>query len=248
MVPKIGNILNRKEIHMKMTNYCMAALLSVSLAHNAQAITMKTAQILTAATGAGLFGGSYYLLSNKTSISYPLAWAAGGSALATWGAWYLFRSFTPEGRVDSARRKINRVSRNPMAMQHFSNDRVFFDALQEVYIGDDLWLVSAYNEMSSLLSDARYALDLIDTARAEASSYNNIHVIQQCNSLSPYARQAIINLTDGLKMVRNNPEYIKQVKIYKEMLAAEQKLQVQQQMADAQSQMAHAQMIQATRR
>lgn len=209
----------------------------------------QTTALMGAAGMGGLAGaGSYYALGN--TLSYPYNYLAIGGISAVTGliSWGILNSFTPAGRLSSAKKKLVAVSANPMAIQSFNEDRVFFDALQEVYITDDLWLISGFNEMSVLLDESRSALELTERARSEAARSNLLEIVHECNVISPHLRRMISNLAAGLKRIRTNPEYVKQVKIHKEMLAAQAKLAVQQQVANAQTQMAHAQMHTAFRK
>lgn len=227
---------------VKIHNLSMAILLSVVSTSHILAIKLNAVYAITTATGIFTGIGSYYL---GKSAGVPYAPAVGlltGGGVAGLTCLILY-SFTPEGRLNNATKKIERLCKNPIAMQSFSNEKSFFDALQELYVADDLWLIGAYNELISLLDDARDALELLDKVRSEAS--DNYNLIQQCNILSPRARTALINITEAVKLIRNNKEYIAQLKLYKEMIAAEKQLQLQREIAAAEKQKARAQMSMA---
>lgn len=213
---------------------------------NLYPISQRTALIATGIAGGASAIGSYIFF---TKLKFPAAASlagitAAGTSILTYLICY---RFTPEGRYARAKSKMDLIARNPIALHTYATDKEFFNALQEIYIADEWYLISAFNELSRLLEEAGTALKLVDEARSEAT--DNYDLIQQCNALSPRLRTAFANLTEAIKKIRNNPEYLTQQAQYKQWLAAEKQLQVQREIAAAERDKASAQhqMAQAQR-
>jgi hypothetical protein len=201
-------------------------------------ISQKTALIITGVAGGVSTIGSYIFFDRfKFPVPFVLSGLTGGvtSAITYW----ICSGFTPEGRYARAKAKMDFIARNPIALHPYTDDKLFFNALQEIYIADEWYLVSAFNELTRLLEETQAALRLVDEARSEAA--DNYNLVQQCNALSPRLRAAFANLTDAIKKIRSNQEYLTQQAQYKQWLAAEKQLQVQREIAAAERDKATAQ-------
>lgn len=179
------------------------------------------------------FGLLTYHVSNSLLIAMA---AAGGSGFITH---QILSQFTAEGRLARARAKFDYISRNTLAMREFASDEEFFKSLNSIYVLSDLPLIIAYNDMAFLISQGYIALDLLESAKSESNF--DVNIIQQCDILIPRIHRALGLMTEAVRRIRSSSEYIKQVKLYKEMQAANEKLAVQKQIAQSQHQIAQAQ-------
>lgn len=208
-----------------------------------QSISQNMAYVGTFGTALG-FGIATHYISNSLLLSMA---AAGGSGFVTY---QILNQFTAEGRLARARVKFDYITRNSLAMREFNSDQDFFKALDATYILTDLPLIAAYSDMAFLITQGYDALSLLDAAKSESNF--DLNIIQQCDILIPRIHRALGLMTEAVRRIRSSSEYVKQVKLYKEMQAAKEKLAVQKeiahsqhQIAQAQTQMAQAQMHQA---
>lgn len=208
-------------------------------------ISVGMAQGLSVAIGAGsglAIGLGMHYHGKFSPVISGIGGVAGGAAIG--GLSYLILyEYTPEGRTARATKKINRILMNPMSTHSFNDEKQFFDALQSVYVVHDLWLIGAFRELSLLLQDAYDVVSLVEQVKAEAPE--NYGLMQQCNSLLPKARTAITNITKAIKVIRENKEYIEQLKLQKEQEMRERELAVAQQQAQAAQANAAAQLSMA---
>ncbi len=215
-------------------NIFRVAFLSIALVitPSAYPLGLGMAQGISAAAGVGsaaLIGLGMRHARFNPFVS-TLGAVAGGAAVGGL-AYYILYEFTPEGRTARATAKIERIMRNPMVTRSFDNEKDFLNALQEVYVVHELWLIGAFRELSSLLQDAYDVTSLVEKVRAEAPE--NFGLMQQCNTLMPRARTAISNITKAIKTIRENKEYIAQLKIQKEQEMRERELAIAAQQAQA---------------
>lgn len=223
----------------------LSSLLLITITPSLYPISVGTAQGISTAIGAasGLgigLGMNYY--GRFSPLVSGLSGVVGGAA-AGGIAYYILYQYTPEGRMARANYKMNRIINNHIATHSYTNEKEFFDALQEVYVVYDLWLIGAFRDLSMLLQDAYDVLSLIQEIKAEAP--DNYTLMQQCTSISPHARAAITNITKAIKTIRENKEYIEQLKLQKEQEMRERELQVAAQQAQAAHTNAMAQMSMA---
>jgi len=209
----------------------------------AQPISQNMVYAGTFGTALG-FGIATHYLSHSLLLSMA---AAGGSGFITY---QILNQFTAEGRLARARVKFDYVTRNTLSMREFHSDEEFFKVLDATYVLSDLPLITAYSDMAFLITQGYDALSLLDAAKSESNF--DLNIIQQCDILIPRIHRALGLMTEAVRRIRSSSEYIKQVKLYKEMQAAKEKLAVQKeiahsqhQIAQAQTQMAEAQMHQA---
>ena len=197
--------------------------LSVFCFFTTQPIQESTVHLATGVTGIVSFVGGYFL-SSHCKVAYPIIWSALSAAGISGLLYAILYRFTPRGRLELARMKAACIERNSIATHSFTDEATFFNALQEVYLASDLWLVDAYNSLKMLAEQACSAHELLDEARTEG--IDDYILVQECNTLLPRVRQAQVNISNAIKMIRNNKEYIAQLKIHNQVLAEEKKLQV----------------------
>lgn len=186
----------------------------------------------SAGTALGAFALTRYI-SNSAFLG--LAAGAGSGFLA----YQILNQFTAQGRLDRARAKFEYINRNMLATREFNSDQDFFKTLNELYVLSDLPLIIAYNDLAYLIGQAYDALSLLDAAKSEGTF--DLNIVQQCDILIPRIHHALSLMTEAVKRIRASSDYMAQVKLYKEMQLAQQKLAVQKEIAHSQSQIAHAQ-------
>lgn len=207
--------------------------LLVGFTSSIRPISQEAVYAGTVGTGLGLG-----LLAYKAGRGSLLAGVVVGAA-GSWLAYYILNQFTPEGRLARAQAKFQGITQNTLATREFKTDEEFFNVLNEVYVLNDLPLIAVYNNLACLIQSGYEALSLLDAAKSESPC--DLNIVQQCDILTPRIHHSLGLMVDAVKRIRASSEYIKQVKIYKEMQAAREKLMVQQQIAHSQTQIAHAQ-------
>ena len=206
--------------------------------NNSHAIQSSTADICTAAAAAMCAGGSYKIYFDAPQALNPTI-LAGVSCVGTAAAYHMLHKITPAGRIKRANILLNDIARHTLARVSFDNEKLFFDAVQDVYLTDDLPLISAYNHLINLVPTVHYTLSLINKASAEVG--RDVLLQEECDASLSYANTLFKNISDALKMIRDHKDYLPQLALYKESLAREKQTIAQQQMAHAQQDMAHAQ-------
>jgi hypothetical protein len=186
-----------------------------------------------------LCAGGSYEIARKSAYQIHPAILAGASGIVTLGSYYVLHRSTPIGRLKRANSLLNQISRHTLARTSFDSDRLFFDAVQDVYLTDDLPLISAYNHLLALVPNLHYALGLINKASAEVGK--DVLVQEECDASLSRANKLFKNVADAIKRIREHKDYLSQLTIYKESLLQEKQTIAQEQMALAQLQMAHAQ-------
>lgn len=202
------------------------------------AIQEKTANMSTVALAALSATGSYqaWLATNKQV--HPVVFGVVSTAFVSF-MYYHFHSITPQGRLKRATKLLDELSRHKLIRNSFDSETSFFDTVHDVYLTDDLPLISAYNHLIELLPTVHYALGLISKASAQVGK--NSLLQEECDSVSSRAKELFANMSNAIKMVREHKDYLAQLQIYKEFLANEKQIFAQQQMADAHVQIAQAQ-------
>ncbi|HLW73404.1 MAG TPA: hypothetical protein VKR54_05140 [Candidatus Babeliales bacterium] len=217
-------------------NISLVLLISVSPL-SLQAIQSSTANICTLLLASLCAGGSYKIVQDAPVKIYPGV-LIGASCVMTAVAYYVLHQATPAGRIKRANLLLNDIYRHTLARTHFDNDQSFFDAVQDVYLTDDLPLISAYNHLIDLLPRVRYALGLINKASAEVN--RDVLLQEECDASLSCANKLFKNISDAIKRIRDHKDYLSQLTIYKESLHQTQQTIAQQQMANAQQDAAHA--------
>jgi len=226
--------MKNKQIRRKITFCLMIATVSCPLL----AIQKTTANI-----NAGLFTilsavGGYQGYIKSNGAAHPAFFGAASITVSS-AMYYFLHSITPEGRLKKANKHLDDLERHKLVKNSFNNNKSFADAVNDIYLTDDLPLISAYNHLIKLLPSIHYAFGLISKASAEVGKDSLLQ--EQCDSASSRAKTLFGNMSDAIKRVRENKDYLAQLQIYKEFLASEKKAELQEQMVSAQLQMAHAQ-------
>jgi hypothetical protein len=203
-----------------------------------QAIQNRTADIGTVAVAALCAGGSYKIMQDFPRKIHPAA-CVGISAVMTAITYYTLHRSTPAGRLKRANHLLHELARHTLTKNTYDNDRSFFDAVQDVYLTDDLPLISAYNHLLTLIPTMHYALSLINKASAEVGK--DVLLQEECDASLSRANRFFRNISDGIKRIRAHKDYLPQLNIYKESLLHEKQTIAQEQIALAQLQMAQAQ-------
>ncbi len=205
-----------------------------TITFNAIAIQLKTAQMISGAIGIGALGTS----TVAWRTTHPAIFAALSGLLSGVSYYYLYQ-ITPDGRLQRVSGLINQLNKNTLATIHFYSKDKFFDAVYDIYIDQDLPLISAYCEVLNLLPLALLANQLIKTTQTEVRQNDGLAKI--CNSFQLHVKQLIKNITRSLKYIRNNQDYLPQLKIYKQFFAAEKACNAQEQLVASYQQLAFAQ-------
>lgn len=216
--------------------FFLASLLA--LPHSMFAIQPSTANGLTVAIAALSVGSSYYMVREFPEKMSP-SLLASASVMMTALSYYALHRSTPAGRLKRANLLLNEIARHTLAKTKFDSDKLFFDVVQDVYLTDDLPLISAYNHLIALVPALHYALSLINKASAEV--YKDVLLQEECDASLSRANQFFKNVSDAVKRIREHKDYLPQLNIYKENLLQAKQTIAQEQMALAQLQMAQAQ-------
>jgi len=201
-----------------------------------QAIQNTTVYVGTGLVATLCAGGSYTIHNKMQPIS-PFIFGS-VSFLMTAATYILLQRGTPAGRIKRANILLNDVARHTLARTCFNNEKTFFDAVQDVYLTDDLPLISAYNHLTALLPSVHYALCLINKASAEVGK--DVLLQEECDASLSRANILFKNISDAIKRIRGHKDYLPQLTIYKENLAHQQQTIAQQQLAAAHQDIAQA--------
>lgn len=202
------------------------------------AIQDSTANNLSAVVAVVAAASSY-----KINKAFPRdahgAVLVAATCLTTAVAYCLFHRSTPRGRLKRAHVLLNELGRHTLTKTSFETDRAFFDVVQDVYLTDDLPLISAYNHLISLVPTLHYAFSLTNKASAQAG--RDVLLQEECDVCFCRANKFFKNTSDAIKRIKEHKDYLSQLNIYKEGLLYAKQTIAQEQMALAQLQMAHAQ-------
>jgi hypothetical protein len=210
-------------------------LITQSSLYAIQESTANTATVLVAVACAG---GSYKIMQEFPGTIHPLSFV-GASSVITGISYYLLHRSTPLGRIKRANALLNELCRHSLVRITFDSEKSFFDAVQDVYLTDDLPLISAYNHLIALVPTVHYAFSLINKASAEVG--RDVLLQEECDASSSHAHKFFKNISDAIKRIRDHKDYLSQLAIYKESLAQDKQTIAQEQLALAQLQMAQAQ-------
>jgi hypothetical protein len=217
----------------------ISLVISLSLCNvSLQGIQSSTADACTALVAAACAGSSYKLYFDAPKTFNP-GILAGASCVITAVAYHFLHTATPAGRIKRANILLDDIARHTLARVAFDDEIVFFDAVQDMYLTEDLPLISAYNHLINLVPAMHYTLSLINKASAEVRK--DVLLQEECDASLSRANLLFDNISDAIKRIRNHKDYLSQLSIYKENLAQEKQTLAQQQMAHAQYSIAHAQ-------
>lgn len=216
-----------KNIRIKTSLLLVFLLSSFSL----QAIQSSTANVCTALVAAACAGCSYQVMPKLPTYIQPFALVTGISSAITVVTYYNLHQLTPDGRIKKAKNLLKKLSHHPLARIHFDNDQSFFDAVHDVYLTDDLPLISAYNCLIDLVPTMHSIFRLIKKASVQVNK--NSVLQKKCHASLLRAKKLFRNISDAIKRIRNHKDYLSQLTIYKESLSHEQQTIAQQQIANA---------------
>jgi hypothetical protein len=201
-------------------------------------VQKKTAQITTALIALGSTAASYkgWLLVKDTV--HPAVCGTLNMLVASCAYSYLY-SLTPEGRLRKANKILDQLTEHSLAKRSFDSDRLFFDAVHDVYLTYDLPLISAYNHLINLLPNIQKAFDLIDQALSE--THNNKNLKKKGNNAQLRTNILFNNISAAIKRIREHKDYLSQLKIYKEFLVDEKQTIGQEQIIYAHIQITQSQ-------
>lgn len=214
-----------------MKKLALSLLCTLSIFNGAHALDLSRdhARIAGGVTGVATAAVMGYVVKG-TRYALPIALASGGAV--GWLSYnYYFYTLTPEGRYEAASNLVRFAGANPISETSFESDMALFDVLEDLYIGEEWYLVSAFNDLSDLLEGCRDALDLLDRARLQAK--DNLQLAQDCKELSKIVRGYILNLTNANKRIRNHENYTVQMKAFKQEQIEREKLAVERDKANA---------------
>lgn len=212
-------------------------LILITFSFSLQAIQDSTASMWTTFTALACAGCSYKIMQEMPGQISPTA-LIGISSVITGIAYYGLQQATPAGRIKRANLLLNDLARHTFARTHFETDQAFFDAVQDVYLTDDLPLISAYNHLIDLIPTVHYAFGLINKATAEVR--RDVLLQEECDASLSFANKLFRNISNAIKRIREHKDYLSQLSIYKESLLQEQQTIAQQQVANAHQDIVHA--------
>lgn len=202
------------------------------------AISPAIKYVCTGLVAVGCAAGSHEIWDQMDEQINPFLLGVVGLYI-TYFTYSQLHKITVAGRLSRANVLLEDLYRHRLIRKFFNDERLFFDMLQEVYLTEDLPLVSAYNHLSSLVPTLHDAFDLINKASAQVGK--NLILQEECNTALLQANELLKNIADAVKKIREHKDYLPQLHIYKEFLVNEKQILAQEQMAIAQLQMAHAQ-------
>jgi hypothetical protein len=225
---------------MKLRTISLLSLtVGILVSQESKAITTNTANMITGLIGTGAGAVAYATFSDEF-VPKGLLIGIPGTALVTWLAHVLLYQITPQGRFNRALSRIEKLRSHALSMQKFTSEEQLIAMLKNIYAENELPLIVAYNDLTDLASNGRYALGLLAAAKSDAFGYDTV-LIQQCDTLKNELESLINNTKDALVKIKQNTEYLEQLKMYKEEQMAKAQLAVQQQVAHSQWQIANAQ-------
>lgn len=216
--------------------FFLASVLAMPFAN--LAIQDSTANGISGIIGVLSAGGSYYIMREFPNKINP-AMLVVASTMTTALSYCALHKATPAGRLKRARVLLNEIARHTLAKLRVDSDKVFFDIVQDVYLTDDLPLISAYNHLIALVPTLHSALSLINKASAEV--YKDVLLQEECDASLSCANQFFKNISDAIKRIRAHKDYLPQLNIYNENALHVKQTIAQEQMALAQLQIAQAQ-------
>ena len=195
-----------------------------------KAIQNSTANIYTGIVAAVCAAGSYKIIASKPNIMHP-GFLVGASCVISGISYCVLHKSTPNGRIKRANLLLNDIARHTLARVCFDDPEIFFDAVQDVYLTDDLPLISAYNHLLYLVPTMHYALGLINKASAEVGK--DVLLQEECDASLSRANILFANISYAIKRIRDHKDYLSQLTIYRESLVQEEQTIYQQQIAGA---------------
>jgi len=206
---------------------------------NLNAIREQTAR--TISTFAGLGTGSattYCSIQRGDSFTRSFLKSALSGGLVGGFTYFCLYWFTPQGRMSRAKSRIKWIRANRIATSDLDAKERVLDAVKEEYISSDVYLARGCHDLMRLLDDARQAIGLLECACADTEDKS---FIREANELLWFTRQAMPRITAAIKIIRDCPDYAKQLRIQEERRIELEKLRLQRERVWAEQDKARAQ-------
>lgn len=216
----------------------MLLALIVGCSIPAQAIQKTTANIVAGLFAAGSTAASYNGYIFAQSKVHPAFFGVANVALIS-AVYYYVHTFTPEGKLSKANYLLDELCRYKLVKNSFDTDKKFFDTVYDIYLIDDLPLISAYNQLVELLPLSHSATSFISQASAEVGK--NVILQEECDVALSMSKMLFSNIASALKKIREHKDYLEQLKLYKEFLSSDKQAQMQEQMLQVHYDLAHSQ-------
>jgi hypothetical protein len=214
-----------------MKKHILAGLMLLQCFNTVHALPEAVAWLGTAAS-AGI--PAYWVIANnEAGIKYPVGAVVG--AVTGWLGYKFFHQFTPAGRLKRAAKRMEYLRSNPLAANAFETTAETMNAVQELYISREWYLIVAFNELTRLIEESKFVGELIQAARDGDSNY-----AQEANKLENEMNQMIRNMTNVIKIIRLDSQYIAQLEQYKREKYHKENLDVQYANVYAQQSQANA--------
>ncbi len=198
------------------------------------AVLLSTARLLSGAIGLAYLGTSSIAWKDVR----PMYCGIASAVISVLSYRHLYQT-TPEGKLLRATIMLEQIKKVLLAEQTFSSEEVFLKTLHEVYIAYDLPLISAYEQLVTLLPIVHQAYQLLNDVAKHVA--DNDELAQQTDASLIQARRFIKNITTSIKWIRAHKDYLPQLKIYKQFIATQKVTSVQELIAASHQQIAFAQ-------
>jgi len=206
---------------------------------NLYAIRQSTAQFVSAGVGtaAAAIGGLGCSAKGYGPVGSLLgSFLSGGIG---GGLTYLcLYWFTPNGRMRRAKARITKVRANSIATSSLGSKERILNAVREQYIISDVYLACACHDLANLLTEACEAAELLECACKDTSDQS---FTREAQELIWFTRQAISRITAAIKIIRDCPDYAKQLRIQEERRIELERLQLQRERIKIEREKVHAQ-------
>ncbi len=124
------------------------------------------------------------------------------------------------GKINRAQRILNKIeTKNILATKNFDDEATILDTIQDVKISSEWPLISAFNELNVLLIRSKKAIDLAHIAKQANSGFAH-----EANKLIARAEKIVNNISNTIKIIRNNKNYFGQLKLYKKEMQHKEKM------------------------
>jgi len=210
---------------MKKQKFILPIILSVAMiSSDVCAIRQGTAQFVSA--GAGLAAGGVGTVCGGQQNGFVGSLVGGVLSGGIIGGltYFILYWFTPQGRMSRAKGCISRIGTNRIATDDLVGKGRVLDVVREQYISSDVYLATACHDLTVLLKDAYQSIELLECACMDTDEQE---FIREANELIWFTRQAIPRITQAIKIIRDCPDYAKQLRILEERRIEREKLQLQ---------------------
>lgn len=213
-------------------------LLTCSVFFPANAIQRSTADIMTAAAGMMSLVFSYKVWTACDKKIYLHVLCAANVFFVS-GIYYCLYTMTPQGRLNKVKQLLEEISENTLIKYPFDTEEAFFSAVYDIYLTNDLPLISAYSNLVELLPKINHVFGII--SKISADICQNPLLQEECAIVDAQSEEIFTHISEAIKRIREHKDYLTQLKIYKEFIASEQQFFVQQQIAHSHAHIAQSQ-------